>query len=106
MGASALHLRMGLSEAAVVRVDGLAKPREPVLHYHLVFTFGDFRQIVLVYRHMHTIAIDRVTGFRAVHPGAILCEELKERGIKQKELAERIGIQASHLNEIIKGTLT
>lgn len=46
---------------------------------------------------------DRITGFRAVHPGEILSEELKERGIKQKELAERIGIQASHLNEIIKG---
>ena len=46
---------------------------------------------------------DRVTGFRAVHPGEILNEELKERGIKQKELAARIGILPSHLNELIKG---
>lgn len=46
---------------------------------------------------------DRITGFRAVHPGETLAEELKERGIKQKDLAERIGIQPSHLNELIKG---
>ena len=46
---------------------------------------------------------DRVTGYRAVHPGEILNEELKERGIKQKELAARIGILPSHLNELIKG---
>lgn len=46
---------------------------------------------------------DRITGFRAVHPGEILNEELKERGIKQKELAAKIGIQPSHLNELIKG---
>lgn len=30
---------------------------------------------------------DRITGFRAVHPGEVLGEELKERGIKlQKKL--------------------
>ena len=46
---------------------------------------------------------DRITGFRAVHPGEILNEELKERGIKQKELAAKIGILPSHLNELIKG---
>ena len=46
---------------------------------------------------------DRTTGFRTVHPGEILNEELKERGIKQKDLAARIGIQPSHLNELIKG---
>ena len=46
---------------------------------------------------------DRITGFRAVHPGEILIEELKERGIKQKDLAAKIGILPSHLNELIKG---
>ena len=46
---------------------------------------------------------DRITGFRAVHPGEILNEELKERGIKQKDLAAKIGILPSHLNELIKG---
>ncbi len=46
---------------------------------------------------------DRVTGFRAVHPGETLNEELKERGIKQKDLAEKIGMLPNHFNELIKG---
>ncbi|MBP5535633.1 MAG: HigA family addiction module antidote protein [Bacteroidales bacterium] len=46
---------------------------------------------------------DRITGFRAVHPGETLNEELKERGIKQKDLAAKIGILPSHMNELIKG---
>ena len=46
---------------------------------------------------------DRKTGFRAVHPGEILSEELQERGIKQKDLAKSIGLLPSHLNELIKG---
>ena len=45
----------------------------------------------------------RITGFRAVHPGETLAEELKERGIKQMELAKAKGLQPSHLNELIKG---
>lgn len=40
---------------------------------------------------------------RATHPGEMLREELKERGIKQKDLAAQIGIPATHLNEFIKG---
>lgn len=39
----------------------------------------------------------------AIHPGSILKEELRERGIKQRELARQMGIQASHLSEIIRG---
>lgn len=39
----------------------------------------------------------------AIHPGNILKEELKERGISQKEFAKMVEMQASHLNEIIKG---
>ena len=41
--------------------------------------------------------------FRAVHPGEVMMEELKERGIKQKDFARAIGMQPSHLNEILKG---
>ena len=52
---------------------------------------------------IHTMDNDRITGFRAVHPGETLNEELKERGIKQKDLAAKIGILPSHLNELIKG---
>ncbi len=46
---------------------------------------------------------NRLVPVRAVHPGEILREELQERGIKQKELAQMMGIQPTHLNEFIKG---
>ena len=46
---------------------------------------------------------NRLVPVRAIHPGEILCEELQERGIKQKEFAQAIGVQATHLNEFIKG---
>ena len=39
----------------------------------------------------------------AIHPGSILKEELLERKIKQRELAQRMGVQPSHLSEIIRG---
>ena len=39
----------------------------------------------------------------AIHPGSILKEEILERGISQKDFAKSIGMQPSHLNEIIKG---
>ena len=38
-----------------------------------------------------------------VHPGEILGEELKERGISQKKFAESIGMQPSHLSALIHG---
>lgn len=46
---------------------------------------------------------NRLISNRAIHPGEILREELKERGIKQKDFAQAIGWQATHLNEFIKG---
>lgn len=41
--------------------------------------------------------------FKAVHPGYGLREELKARGLKQREFAKMIGVQPSHLNELIQG---
>lgn len=38
-----------------------------------------------------------------VHPGYIVKMELKARGIKQKDFADDIAIQPSHLSEILKG---
>lgn len=38
------------------------------------------------------------------HPGSILQEELKSRGIRQKDFCETIGIQPSYLSAIIHGT--
>lgn len=46
---------------------------------------------------------NRVVPFMAVHPGTALDMELKERGIKQKDFAKAIGMEKSHLNELIKG---
>ena len=46
---------------------------------------------------------NRLVPVRAIHPGEILREELQERGIKQKDFAQAIGMQATHLNEFIKG---
>ena len=37
-------------------------------------------------------------------PGYTIKEELKARGIRQKDFAFQLGMQASHLSEIIKGT--
>ena len=39
----------------------------------------------------------------AMHPGEILREELECRGITQTELAKKIGISLSLLNELING---
>ncbi len=44
-----------------------------------------------------------VVPARAIHPGEVLREELRERGIKQKDFAKMLGVQATHLNEFIKG---
>lgn len=40
---------------------------------------------------------------RAIHPGEILREELKERGLKQKDFAMQIDVQPSHLNAFVRG---
>lgn len=39
----------------------------------------------------------------AVHPGMMVKPELVERGITQKEFAKKLGIQASHLSEVLNG---
>lgn len=46
---------------------------------------------------------NRVIPFKAIHPGEILNEELKERGLSQKEFSKIIDVRPSHLNELIKG---
>jgi plasmid maintenance system antidote protein VapI len=39
----------------------------------------------------------------AVAPGTILKEYIEERGLLQKVIAERIGVSAKHLSNIING---
>lgn len=46
------------------------------------------------------------TPWMATHPGTILKYELEERGLSQKEFAELIGMQRSHVSELIKGKRT
>ncbi len=43
------------------------------------------------------------TPWMATHPGTILRYELEERGISQEDFAVMIGMQESHLNELING---
>lgn len=45
-----------------------------------------------------------ITPVYPVHPGGILGEELKARGISQKKFAEEVGLQATHLSALIHGT--
>ena len=37
----------------------------------------------------------------AVHPGMMIKPELEERGISQKQFASILGVQASHLSEVL-----
>jgi HTH-type transcriptional regulator / antitoxin HigA len=43
------------------------------------------------------------TPYQATHPGVLLADEIKVRGISQKELASNLGVLPSFLNEILKG---
>ena len=46
---------------------------------------------------------NKTRPFLPLHPGTILKEELKERGIKQKIFAEWIGMRPSHLSALLHG---
>ena len=50
--------------------------------------------------------VNDITPVFPVHPGSILGEELKARGISQKQFAEAVGMQATHLSALIHGTRT
>jgi HTH-type transcriptional regulator/antitoxin HigA len=41
--------------------------------------------------------------FMAVHPGMMIKPELEERGISQKDFAKMLGVQTSHLSEVLNG---
>jgi len=40
-------------------------------------------------------------GFRPVHPGELLKDEIEYRGISQRQLAEQMGMSYTSLNEIL-----
>jgi HTH-type transcriptional regulator/antitoxin HigA len=41
--------------------------------------------------------------YEATHPGILINDEIKARGISQKELAADLGVLPTFLNEILKG---
>ena len=46
---------------------------------------------------------ESVTPWKATHPGTVLKYELEERELSQKDFAVLIGMQKSHVSELIKG---
>lgn len=40
-----------------------------------------------------------------LHPGDLLAEKLRKDGLRQSELAERTGLSAKHINQIIRGLI-
>ena len=44
---------------------------------------------------------NNLTPYRFTHPGEIVKDELEDRGISQREFAERIGMSYSMLNELL-----
>ena len=44
---------------------------------------------------------NNLTPYRFTHPGEIIKDELEDRGISQREFAERIGMSYSVLNELL-----
>lgn len=54
---------------------------------------------------IHTMGIknENPAPFMAVHPGMMIKPELVERGISQKDFAKMIGVQPSHLSEVLNG---
>ena len=54
---------------------------------------------------IHTMATrnENPAPFMMVHPGMMIKPELEERGISQKDFAKMLGVQASHLSEVLNG---
>jgi HTH-type transcriptional regulator / antitoxin HigA len=54
---------------------------------------------------MSPSAARQFTPAWSLHPGVILRHKLEERDIRQSELAERTGLTAKHVNQIINGAI-
>ena len=48
---------------------------------------------------------ERLTPHRTVHPGEILREELRERGISTDDFARRLGMSSRNLHNFLRGDL-
>lgn len=49
------------------------------------------------------LSADEITPDHASHPGELLAEELEERGMSQRALAQKIGRPVQAINEICRG---
>ena len=49
------------------------------------------------------IDYDDIVPAIAIHPGEVLEEEIKARGISREAFAEQLGMPRSHLNELLRG---
>ena len=54
-------------------------------------------------KYLNIMNKNNITPFIATHPGEMIKDELKERKMTQKQLAEMSGIKASILSETING---
>ena len=52
---------------------------------------------------MPTYSFNNATPFEAIHVGEYISDDLAAMGMTQKELSQRTGIPAPHINQIIKG---
>lgn len=59
--------------------------------------------VVYLHIYLNTMGNNNISPFIATHPGEMIKDELKERKMTQKQLAEMSGIKASILSETING---
>ena len=59
--------------------------------------------VVYLHIYLNTMSNNNISPFIATHPGEMIKDELKERKMTQKQLAEMSGIKASILSETING---
>lgn len=73
--------------------------------YRLIFEEFDGGSTSNSLRSTNTMATNKNTTvpFRPVHPTEIIRDEIKARAMTQKELAQRMGMQAPNLMRLLKG---
>ena len=55
---------------------------------------------------MKTLEANKMEPFQPTHPGEVIKDEIKYRGISQRALAAQIGVSYTQLNEVLNGKRT
>ena len=55
---------------------------------------------------MKTMEANKMEPFQPTHPGEVIKDEIKYRGISQRALAAQIGVSYTQLNEVLNGKRT